>query len=50
VFSSGLGNQFTVPGGFESGRTYVLACFISDRAGGPPHAIAHDMYKVFTVE
>jgi plastocyanin len=50
VFSSGLGSQFTVPGGFESGRTYVLACFISDRAGGPPHAIAHDMYKVFTVE
>lgn len=50
VFSSGLGSQFTVPGGFKSGRTYVVACFISDRAGGPPHAIANQMYKVFTVE
>ena len=50
VFSAGLGSQFTVPGGFESGRTYLLACFISDRAGGPPHAIGNQMYKAFTVE
>lgn len=50
VFSSGLGAQFTVPGGFESGRTYLLACFIQDRSGGPPHAIGNKMYKAFTVE
>lgn len=50
IFSAGLGSQFTVPGGFESGRTYLLACFISDRAGGPPHAIGNQMYKAFTVE
>ena len=50
IYSSGLGAQFMMPGGFESGRTYVLACFISDRAGGPPHAIGQKMYKIFTVE
>lgn len=50
IFSSGLGAQFTVPDGFQAGRTYVLACFISDRAGGPPHAIGEKMYKIFTVE
>lgn len=50
IFSSGLGAQFTVPDGFESGRTYVIACFIQDRAGGPPHAIGQKMYKIFTVE
>jgi len=50
IFSAGLGSQFTVPGGFESGRTYMLSCFIQDRAGGPPHAIGNQMYKAFTVE
>jgi plastocyanin len=50
VYSTGLGGQFTVPGGFESGRTYLLVCFVSDRSGGPPHAIANKMYKAFTVE
>ncbi len=50
IFSAGLGARMTVPGGFESGRTYVAVCFIQDRAGGPPHAIGHQMYKVFTVE
>ena len=50
IASAGLGIQFEVPGGFESGRTYVLVCFISDRAGGAPHAIANQMYEVFTVE
>jgi plastocyanin len=50
IASDGLGVQFEVPGGFESGRTYIFTCFISDRAGGPPHAVAYQMYEVFTVE
>lgn len=45
--SPGYGNTFTAA--FERGRTYVVLCFVSDKAGGPPHAIAHQMYKVFTV-
>lgn len=48
VFSAGVGGTFD--GAFEAGRTYALFCFISDIAGGPPHAIAHDMYEVFTVD
>jgi plastocyanin len=50
IFSTGLGGAMQVPDGFESGRTYVTVCFIQDRAGGPPHAIANQMYEVFTVE
>lgn len=48
VFSAGLGG--TAPGAFESGTTYAAVCFISDLQGGPPHAIAYDMFEVFTVE
>jgi hypothetical protein len=33
----------------KAGRTYVVLCFVSDKAGGPPHAIAHHLFKVFTV-
>lgn len=47
--SEGLGVQFEVPGGLEPG-TYIFYCFISDRAGGPPHAIANQMFKAFIVE
>jgi hypothetical protein len=47
VFSAGMGQTFTA--NFEAGRTYVAACFIQDKAGGPPHAIGHKMYKAFTV-
>lgn len=51
VFSTGLGAQFELfEGEFESGRTYILVCFIQDRSGGAPHAIANQMYKAFTVE
>lgn len=51
IFSPGLGAAFEVPGdGFESGRTYLVVCFIQDRSGGPPHAVGHEMYEVFTVE
>lgn len=49
VASAGLGIQFKPAGAFESGRTYIVACFISDRAGGPPHAIGRKMFKAFTV-
>lgn len=48
VFSPGLSGTFDAD--IQSGKTYVVACFISDRAGGPPHAIAHDMYEVFQVD
>lgn len=50
IASAGLGVQFEPASQFESGRTYVAVCFISDRAGGPPHAIGNKMYKAFTVE
>jgi hypothetical protein len=45
--SPGYGSTLTVT--LEKGRTYLLLCFLSDRAGGPPHAIGHRMFKVFTV-
>jgi hypothetical protein len=42
-----MGQTFTTT--FKAGRTYLAACFIQDKAGGPPHAIAHHMYKAFKV-
>lgn len=48
VYSTGLGE--VIDQSFESGRTYAVVCFLSDRAGGPPHVIANDMKKIFTVE
>ncbi|HUR49853.1 MAG TPA: hypothetical protein VMY88_10065 [Acidimicrobiales bacterium] len=49
VLSPGL--AAVVPAaGFESGTTYAAVCFISDRTGGPPHAISKGMRTVFTVE
>ena len=50
VFSPGNGGTFEVPGGFESGKTYVALCFLQDREGGPPHAIAHDMVTAFAIQ
>lgn len=50
IASAGLGIQFEVPGGFQPETVYVIFCFVSDRAGGPPHAVANDMYWVFEVE
>ena len=47
VASPGYGNTFSAT--LEKGRTYVVLCFVSDKKGGPPHAIAHQMYKEFTV-
>ena len=49
VLSPGLGATATAKG-FESGSTYAAVCFIGDRSGGPPHAFAHGMRTVFTVE
>ena len=48
VFSPGLGGTFKAT--LEAGNTYAVVCFISDRTGGPPHAIGNDMFEVFTVE
>ena len=28
-----------------SAGNYMFVCFVSDRAGGPPHAIGHQMYR-----
>jgi plastocyanin len=49
IASNGLGVQFEVEGGFDAG-TYVYACFMTDREGGPPHAVGAQMYKGFVVE
>ena len=48
VFAPGTGGTFDV--NLDAGGTYALFCFISDRQGGPPHAIAHGMHDVFVVE
>jgi hypothetical protein len=48
IHSPGHGQTFRAT--FEAGRTYLAACFIQDREGGPPHAIGHKMYTAFTVE
>ena len=49
IASEGRSIQFQVPGGLEPG-TYIFYCFISDRAGGPPHAIGAQMIKAFVIE
>ncbi len=47
---SGVFGPDGAAGTFEAdiveGNTYVLVCFIQDRTGGPPHAIAYDMWDV----
>lgn len=47
VFGPGGSGTFELT--LEEGTTYAAVCFIQDRAGGPPHAFAHDMYDAFTV-
>jgi hypothetical protein len=44
---SGGGEQ-TFDVELKGGRTYVVVCFMSDRAGGPPHAISRNMVSFFT--
>ena len=48
LFSAGLGASYDAE--FQSGRTYAVVCFIQDRSGGPPHAIANGMREIFTVD
>jgi hypothetical protein len=48
VYSPGLGGTWDIT--LKSGTTYLLACFIQDRTGGPPHAIGKNMLKTFTVQ
>lgn len=51
IFSEGLGSTFQLDESeFESGRTYLFACYITDREGGKPHTIAYNMYKVVTID
>lgn len=51
IYSEGLGSQFQLfQGEFRSGRTYVFACFVSDRGGGKPHQKAYNMYEIVTIE
>lgn len=52
IFSAGLGSTFRLFDGeaFESGRTYLFVCDMSDRAGGEPHARAYGMFKAVTIE
>lgn len=47
IYSAGLGGRWDIT--LKSGRTYLLACFIQDIAGGPPHAVGRNMIKTFTV-
>lgn len=47
VFGPGSSGTFDVT--FAEGTTYAALCFISDLGGGAPHAIGHNMFKVFQV-
>lgn len=45
----GPGSSGTFQADFKEGNTYAVLCFLSDRDGGPPHAIKYQMYDVFKV-
>jgi hypothetical protein len=45
-FPPGGGGTFEIE--LESGRTYAVVCFLTDRAGGPPH-VAKGMLSAFSV-
>lgn len=47
VYGPGASGTFEAP--LEAGHTYVALCFISDRDGGAPHAMQHNMSTVFQV-
>jgi hypothetical protein len=47
VFGPGSSGTFEAP--VEAGNTYVALCFITDREGGLPHALQHQMYDVFQI-
>ena len=48
IVSEGTGMQFSLAAPLEPG-VYSFICFISDRAGGPPHAVGHQMYEVVEI-
>jgi hypothetical protein len=51
IFSEGLGGTFELSRGeLEAGRTYVFACYMTDRDGRHQHAKAYDMYRIVTLE
>lgn len=47
VFGPDGGGTFDAT--LEAGNTYAVVCFIQDRTGGPPHALAYNMWDTFTV-
>ena len=47
IMSPGNATTFELP--LRINHTYLLACFIQDTTGGPPHAVAHQMVKTFIV-
>jgi hypothetical protein len=51
IFSEGLGGRFELDTGtFRSGRTYLFACYATDRDSGRTHARAYNMYSIVTIE
>jgi plastocyanin len=48
ITSAGKSLQFELAEPLEAG-VYSFVCFISDRAGGPPHAIGHQMVNVVEI-
>jgi len=48
ITSAGTSLQFELAEPLTPG-VYSMVCFISDRAGGPPHAIGHEMVSVFEI-
>lgn len=47
AFAPRFGGTFTVD--LKAGQVYMIACFIQDRQGGPPHVIGQNMMKFVTV-
>ena len=45
----GPGSSGTFDATFEDGHTYAAICYVTDREGGAPHVIQHQMYDVFQV-
>lgn len=51
IFSEGLGGTFELfRGELRAGRTYLFACYMTDRDGRHPHANAYDMYTIVALE
>lgn len=48
ISSAGKGMQFELDAPLEPG-VYSFVCFLSDRSGGPPHAIGHEMVSVIEI-